>query len=94
MQITKKYLQEVLRAQTTEFNKRFDKIDQRFEMIDKKIDQQSKELKGVIEKETANLAGMVNRRFEEVINLLDVRGKVEEHEKKIIEIRHALNLKP
>ncbi len=77
MTITKKDLQEAVKPLATKQD----------------LKSQTKELKTYTDQQVGDLAGMINRRFDEVIGLLDVRKRVDQHERQITKISHALNIK-
>ena len=81
MTITKKDLQEALKPLATKRD------------LDTKLATQTKELKAYTDQQVGALAGMINRRFDEVIGLLDVRKRVDQHERQITKISRALDIK-
>ncbi len=65
------------------------------EHLDKALDKQTKELKGDLAQvagQVEDLAGMVQRRFDEIELKLDVREQVARHDRDIRAIKQALHL--
>ena len=70
------------------------------EYLDKKLDGQTTEIKSYVddkvssvEEKINDMAGMVARGFEEIKKELDVRHEVENLNRRISKIEHALNIK-
>ena len=82
-QLTKEHLDKAL-------DKHFKKIDQRFQKMDRRFD--TIEANMATKDDLAQLAGMVQRRFDDVERKLDVRVRVEKNERDIRVIKQALHL--
>ncbi len=96
MSITKKDLQDALRAQSKELKSYVDR------RLDQRLAAQTKELKTYADEQTEALARIVQKALEEqtrhfderleaLAQALDVRKQVERHEKRLLEIERALN---
>jgi len=78
------------------FDKKLGNLDGRLDglegRLDKKLTNLEKGLKSHIDKEVADLAGMVARRFDEIEKKLDVKEKVERLEVQMKKVWEALSL--
>ncbi len=82
-QLTKEHLDKAL-------DKHFKKVDQRFQKMDRRFEAIVANM--ATKDDLAQLAGMVQRRFDDVERKLDVRVRVEKNERDIRVITQALHL--
>lgn len=92
--LTKKDIQQILNTQTKELKG----------YVDGRLSTQSKELKEYANQQTETLARIVSKafekqneyldeRFDELESKLDVRKIIDEHERKLLKLEQALNMK-
>jgi len=107
--LTKKDIQQILNSQTKELKGYVDqRLETNTKdlkgYIDERLNTQSKELKEYTDQQTETLARIVSKAFEkqneyldkrfaDLEKKLDFRKTLEEHERKLLKLEHALNMK-